>query len=292
MSPDSLNISASRRVSGTAAFTLIELLVAVGIVALLLGLGGGVWSKAVAKSEMAQDVAAGKTLGTAYQAYAVENNGQLMPGYVKGAAPVALPDGTQIAGEAANRYVWRLAPYFDYTINGVLYGRSRAQAEKESAESGEKGYGQSISVAYGINAHYVGGIYESGQTSVPAGDVATMMLQVAQPSSLLVFATAYSSQGKGHYLVKAPRYIPRAPGTAPLAQTDWASGSGPDSTGNVDFRHEGKALCVFLDGSIRMYDAAALADMRLWSKNAAAADNADYAPTLEGGSSGRPGGRR
>lgn len=272
-------------------FSLIEMLVAIGVIAILAGLSGGIWKAVVDKGAMAQDLAAGRTLISAYQAYASENNGDLMIGYLKGAAPVPLPDGSQISGEPANRYVWRLSPYFDYAVNGVLYGKSRKRAEEESASAGSKGYGQSISVAYGINAYYVGGFVENGQSSIPAGDVATKLVQVSKPSSLLVFATARSSQGPGHYIVKAPRSVPRAAGTAPLAQPDWPQNGSADSTGNVDFRNGNKALCAFLDGSVRSYDAVAIIDMRLWSKNAAENDNANYAPTLEGGSGGRGGGR-
>jgi prepilin-type N-terminal cleavage/methylation domain-containing protein len=270
-------------------FSLIELLVTIGIIAVLASLAGGVWQMAVEKGAMAQDVAAGKTLIAAYQSYAAENGGQLMVGYLKGAAPVPLPDGSQISGEPANRYVWRLSPYFDYDINGVLYGKSRARAEKETTDAGLKGYGQSISVAYGINAYYVGGFVENGQTSIPNGDVATSLAQVSKPSSLLVFATAHSSDGPGHYIVKAPRSVPRAPGTPPLAQSDWPQNGTPEATGNVDFRNSNKALCAFLDGSLRSYDVTSLNDMRLWSISAARDDNPSYAPSMEGGSGGRGG---
>ncbi len=269
-------------------FSLMELLVVIGVIAILAGLTGGVYKNALNSAAMAQDLAAGKTLGAAYQAYAAENNGSLMVGYLKGAPAVALPNGSQIAGEAVNRYVWRLAPYFDFRTDGVIYGKARQTAAQESSQAGEQGYGQSLSTSFGMNAFYVGGYYEeASKPSIPAGDIATRVAQVKKPSSLLVFATAKSETSSGYFLVKAPRFVPRAPGSSDLSQADWPKNGTAASTGFVDARYSKKALCVFLDGSIRSYTTAELEDMRLWSINAAENDNAGYAPTLEGGSGGR-----
>lgn len=270
------------------AFSLVELLVAIGIIAVLAGLTGGIYKSALSHAAMAQDMAAGKTLVAAYQAYAAENNGDLMIGYQKGAAPVALPSGSQVGGEAASRYVWRLAPYFDFRTDGVIYGKARQNAARESAEAGENGYGQSLSTSFGINAFYVGGYYEEpGKASVPIGDIASRISQVKKPSSLLVFATAKSDEGPGYFLVKAPRFVPRAPGGAGLSQSDWPQNGTAASTGFVDARYNQKALCAFLDGSIRPYKTSELEDMRLWSIKAAEDNNSGYAPVLEGGSGGR-----
>jgi len=61
---------------------------------------------------------------------------------------------------------------------------------------------------------------------------------------------------------------------------------------HVDPRHDGRVLCVFLDGSVRTQTVDDLRDMRFWSKNAQLNDNPNYrvASTGSGGIGG--GGRR
>lgn len=263
----------------------MELLVVIGIMAVLLAASVGVYKGTIEKGEMAQELAAGKTLGSAYLNYAADNDGQLMVGFQKAASPVSLPDGSTVSGEAAARYIWRLAPYFDFNMNGLFYGKDRGRAGQISEES-SSGYGESLSL-FGMNAFYVGGYYENATTPMlPLGEIATRLGQVERPSSLLVFATARNSQGKGNFLVKAPRTQALPPGFPVPAQPDWPPNGSSDSTGHVDFRYDEKAICVFLDGSVRLHHLAELNDMRMWSKNAAQQDNPNYAPTMENGGGG------
>jgi len=46
----------------------------------------------------------------------------------------------------------------------------------------------------------------------------------------------------------------------------------------VDGRFDGKAVCVFLDGSVRVLSIDELRDMRFWSRNAALENNPNYQP--------------
>lgn len=268
-------------------FSLVEVLVSVGVSLAICGLIFGSYQAAMQSCAKAQDVAAGKTLISAFHKYAAENDGNCLVGYLKGAQPVELPDGTKAGGEAANRYVWRLAPYFDFATNGIIYGKNRRVSNEASFQASESGYGQSLMPNYGMNAFYVGGYFEEGQSAVPIGDVVRRLGDVSSSSQLIVFATACSPAGPGNFLVKAPRFIPRSAASAPLPEPDWPKGASPAATGFVDFRHSGRALCAFMDGSVRPMELEAITDMRLWSKNAAASNNPNYAPTLEGGSGGR-----
>jgi len=279
-----------------SGFSLVEILAVTTIGIVLMSMGVGAYQKLLKRGDLSQELAAGKTLGAAYQLYAAENNGQLMPGYDKTAAPIELPDGSQISGPAAARYLWRLAPYFEYNTDGIMYGKARQHAEEGTEQSGEAGYGESLP-PYGINAYFVGGYYEDGAWALapsgspgPGNETASSVGQVEKPSSLLVFATAKNDDSIGNHYVMAPRHVARNAGAAALPQVDWPSNNTAASSGNVDFRYDNKAICVFFDGSVRTQTAEELKDMRLWSKNAAVENNKDYAPTKQTtGGGGRPG---
>lgn len=275
-------------------FSLVEILAVTTIGIVLMGMAVGAFQKFLKKGDMAQELAAGRTLGAAYMLYASENSGRLLPGYDKSVGSIDLPDGGHVTGAAAARYVWRLAPYFNYDTDGIMYGKARRHAVEATEQSGENGYGESLP-PYGINAYFVGGYYENGAwalaptgATMPGDETAAYVGQVEKPSSLLVFATAKNDSSIGHHFVMAPRNIARNPGSSALAQVDWPPNNTAASSGNVDFRYDNRALCVFLDGSVRSYTFEELKDMRFWSKNAAVADNTNYTPTKKTtGSSGR-----
>jgi prepilin-type processing-associated H-X9-DG protein len=48
--------------------------------------------------------------------------------------------------------------------------------------------------------------------------------------------------------------------------------------GHVHGRYDGKAVCAFLDGSVRILSIEELRDMRLWSRKAALENNPNYQP--------------
>jgi hypothetical protein len=78
---------------------------------------------------------------------------------------------------------------------------------------------------------------------------------------------------------KSPRLLHRDSSSHhgdPWSTAAWTQDAGAADYGNVDPRYNRKAVAVFLDGSIRLLDIEALRDMRLWSRNAADQDNANY----------------
>ncbi len=60
------------------------------------------------------------------------------------------------------------------------------------------------------------------------------------------------------------------------SSVSWTLNAAASDYGNIDPRYDGKAICVFLDGSVRMLSIEELRDMRLWSANAKDEDNANY----------------
>jgi len=272
------------------AFTLIELLVTLGIVALLAAVITSVSQSSLKKAAMAREISAGKTLINAYLLSAADNDGNLMVAHYEGNSPeidsqqTNLPDGTLLEGGALHRYPYRLAPYFDYKIDGVILVNGNKQQVPKAFSGNMLTYGTSLCPAFGINYYFLGGHKVDGAFSqTQLTDTAFKLAQVPKPSSMLVFATAFTPDVNGQRIngrfgIEPPAY----------RTTLW------DENLHVDDRYQNKVLCVFLDGSVRSQSIAELRDMRLWSKNAQLNDDANYrvAVASSGGTGGGSGGRK
>lgn len=255
-----------------SAFTLIEMLVSISITAALMGVGAGVYLKTMSTALAARELAAGRVLITSYLTAAQENNGELLAGYDKRVHTVTLPDGATTHGEAAHRYPFRIAPYFDSGLRGALLA-----GDNQRQINVKNNYAVSLYPSFGINYFLVGGSFDiQGKLLLPQ-ECATRLSQVDKPSSLLVFATAggYDASGKvisGYCFLRPPRLVHPMWSAEPFTK-----GDPPGNYGEVHARHDGKALCAFLDGSVRAYSIEELRDMRLWSSKAASLDDPNYA---------------
>ena len=186
---------------------------------------------------------------------------------------VQTTQGQLLSGPTANRYPFRLAQYFDYQLNGtILVNRNKTQIDPSDT------YLVSLYPAMGINYLYVGGdISATGVTSFP-GDCVTNIGQAAGP--LLVFASA---GGDGPPETRVDGYCMLTPPstTGPMWSTSpWSPTSVPSDYGHVDARYHGKAVCAFLDGSVKTLTITELQDMRLWSNTAAAEGSSGYSIPL------------
>lgn len=258
----------------------------VATIAVLVALCLGGYGHLLQSGKQTKELAAGKSLIAAYLNYAADNNGLLMVAHYEGSSPevdtqqITLPDGTVLSGGTLHRYPYRLSPYYDYTINGVILVNENRQQVSKLFSGGMLSYGTSLCPAFGINYYFVGGYKVDNELSYPS-ETATRLSQVGNPSSLLVFATAYQ-QVEGHRVdgrfgVEPPRFRTAL----------W------DQNLHVDPRHNGKVLCAFLDGSLRHYSVDELRDMRLWSFRAAANNDPNYTVAASGsGGIGGGGGRR
>jgi hypothetical protein len=128
-----------------------------------------------------------------------------------------------------------------------------------------------------MNLYFVGGSYESDVLDMPK-ECATRMGQVSKPSSMLVFASAGYGSGEkkvdGFYKLEPPNK--RVTVWSGSEDADDAGDKPPGDYGNIDFRYHGRAVCAFLDGSVRMLAPRQLRDMRLWNRNAQDEDDASY----------------
>lgn len=252
-----------------SAFTLIELLVAIAVIAVIAAICSAAVHSAIDSASAAAEVSAAKTLAVALQSAAADNGGRYPLAYDSNASDVVNAQGKSISNKLVRaRYPFRLAPYFGYDVDGtLLVGKNKTQILKEMNLAGPEGmmydYGVSAFPSLGINRHFVGGASSNSTEAVRS---------VAQAEhNLIAFASGGNIDVDGYEYVRAPG----APGD-PWSSSEWKEGSNPGNYGNVHPRHNNKAVVAFLDGSVRKMGIGELRDMRLWSRNAAIADDPDY----------------
>lgn len=266
----------------SAGFTLVELLVVVVIVGVLAGLSMVGVHAALAKARSMREMGAAKNLIAAYLLAAQDNDGYLMVAHYEGRADdlnnaeTVLPDGSTIGSAELHRYPYRLAPYFNYQIDGTLLVNDNKEQIKEAFPGGQYTYGTSLCPALGINYYFMGGYKVDNEIAGQAECVTSMGR--AKNANLIVFASAFldvdGDRISGRYGVEPPKY-----------RTDLWSGT---ETGHVDARHNGKAICAFLNGAVKALTIEEMKDMRLWSYRAALVDDPDY-KVASSGSAGLPG---
>ena len=261
-----------------AGFSLVEMLVVIAVLGLLAGVSMGAYQKAMARASMGSETSAAKNLIQAYQLATTENGGRFLYSKDPTATGVLNANGQVISmAEIRSRYPFRLAPYFNYGMEGtVLVNRNESQIIKIMGSSGFMyDYGVSVFPAMGINRYLIGGNFArkpDGTFEVKHGDECVQTLAQAD-QSVIVFASAGNPDVDGYEYVTAP--------LGPEGQwssAKWSKGVDASNYGHVDGRFDGKAVCAFLDGSVKVLSIDELRDMRLWSRNAALENNPNYQP--------------
>jgi len=265
-----------RILDAAAGFSLVELLVGVAILGLLAGVSGAAYQKAMGKASMAAEVSAAKNLTQAYLLSASENGGRYLAAYDNTARnqPILNSQGRPLGmPEAKCRYPFRLAPYFNNQMDGtILVNRNEAQIIRIMGARGTMyDYGLSVFPALGINRFLVGGSVSANGT-VEYGAECIQTLGQAE-KSVIVFVSGGSDEVDGYEYVIPPNG-PRGQ----WSSAKWTKDSDPGNYGHVAARFDGKAVAGFLDGSVRVLSLDELRDMRLWSKNAALANDPNYRP--------------
>lgn len=260
-----------------SGFTLIELLVCVVIIAVLTSIAIPVVSGMRKKASMTREISSARRIISAYLAYAAEHDAELMAGF--GNFPAKDERGKEVHNPVNWRYPWRLAPYLSYDMRAFWGNEADDRLGKlaKSSDHDQYVYAVSVEPALGINAAFVGGDYQAlppdhAKSLTKYGQFCVTRLgQATNAPQLIVFASAaglYNGQKmSGYFKIQAPN----------LTQRIWASEYKPDGDpalhGNVDFRYEDRAVVAMLDGHIEMMDFDQMNDMRLWSNQAATAEN-------------------
>lgn len=273
-----------RRIAEFAGFTLVELLVVVAILAVVLAALIPVFSRLREASTRARELAAARTLMVAWQQYAHDSAGTLLPGYRSGLSAYDAqrnPIAAQTIGITANRWVWRLAPYVGHDFNALYLGEhERMLRELELTDYSNYLYQTSVFPSFGLNSVWVGGDenfggYNNAFIGLYGKFYATRLGEIERPASLVVFGSArgqdsmpsgeMSGLTEGYFRIRSPFFDTRTWSSA-YAEDDAAS------CGNLSARNGGSVVTGFADGHAEARAPEALDDMRLWSNGATTKD--------------------
>lgn len=267
-----------------AGFTLVELLVVVAILAGLLAAMLPVIAKAREASARAREIAAARTLVGAWQQYAQDAGGALLPGYRSGLPAYDAnhnPIASQTIGVAANRWVWRLAPYIGHDMHGIFLGdHERVLRELEATDLSNYLYQSSVFPSLGLNSVWLGGDesfggFNSAFLTTFGKFYATRLSEINQPANMVVFGSARGQDSspfgggvegvaEGFFRIRSPNFDNRVWSAAYDA-------ADPASWGNLSARHGGEIVAGFADGHAESRSPESLDDMRMWAPNADAA---------------------
>ena len=292
------------------AFTLIELLVTILIIALLISILLPAISRARAAAFQAKEMSAGKQLMTAYLMYSSDNKGVLMPGYIKSSwtdgtnpnhqfrvweSPLHKGPEEQMLGTVIRRYPYRLLPYLDYNLDGLIIDPRlnseyrRLPDDRNGRLSFQRGF--STSPSFGLNTTYIGGDSKRGAFFVPSirrwgPYYVTRVDAVSDGAKLMVFSTARGGHTDpanhavvpGRHRIEGPWQASTTSNSLPVFLR-WTVPVGafrpshsPGTYGHLDFRHGGSAISVMFDGHVELLKLDELSDMRRWSNKATSAN--------------------
>ena len=276
------------RASTSRAFTVTELLVVIGLVAILAALLIPAAATAHRAAARASELSAARQVTQAWTAYAIDQQGQLIPGFKNG-LPAFEPDGTPIPIDSygggatiAARWPWRLAPYFAGDMRALYVGdHGEFLSRLGGGDHGEMLYFASLYPSFAMNSTWVGGDSErmgfqphtlpSGAPHPLARFYISRLAQFTHPQRVSVFVssrTAATVDGQtlpGYFRVESPW----------LVQSQWGARYDPDdpvSCGNVRARWGDEAVVATADGAVEGIAIESLRDMRRWADQADTVD--------------------
>lgn len=253
---------------------MVEILAATSIIAVLGGIAVPAIQGSLEKAKCVKEIAGARRAISAWQSYAADNNGIVLPGY-KSEPGVVNARGEALRFPVSARYVFRLAPYLDYRLRGTLL------VNKQEGLTSD--YSMSVAPSFGLNLTFAGGDFGSGSDLQPNDAnfatygkfVVTRLVEIHSPGKFIVFSSARFKdaslgQSEGYNAVRSPFFETRRwPAKYNEAGADY-------DFGNVHLRFDGRAVCAMADGHVELLDFSQLEDMRRWSNQAAQADDPNW----------------
>lgn len=256
-----------------SGFTLIELLVLIAIIAIIASLLVPALSNAKVKAKYINEVHSAKQVMLAYQMYADDNQGSVLPGYRYG-LPAVDRNGDPISHPINARYPWRIAPYCGSKFE-LLYSSKNRSLLRSFNELDEASYVYLASVfpSLGVNSVFVGGddlvLPPTDKAFEKFGNFCVLKASnVRNPSRLMTFSSARTTREdgreevEGFYKISPPSLTKRM-----WIETNERTAL-PNQLGHVHFRYNGRAVSALFDGHVEGYTFKKLNDMRMWSDRA------------------------
>lgn len=281
------------------AFTLIELLVVVAVIGILISVLLPALGSAVQAGKKTVEAVAAKSLSQAYTEYTLENDDKMMPAYLyfrdANGDLVSTEDeyGNAMDVITSRRWVYRLAPYFNYEWAGTTHVNARADVlarEPElNREMGTASWAYNVSVlpSLGLN-YYAGGSISGYNGRLPRylreeGVIRKRSEAVRADNFALFVSTRYRvADGTGAPFPGAPTepvdgYLEAE---LPPLEAEYNESDGSEVFGNLHPRYAGSAVVGFLDGHVASVSEEELLDARMWSKAGQRQSDPDWRPTL------------
>lgn len=263
-------------------FTLVEVLVVIAIIGILAGVLLPTLGRARRQAAAVRAMACARNLHQSYVLYAQDHRDMLLPAYLPTPGPgevlqVTDEFGNTWDGPVAQRWVYRLAPWFEYAWAGTtMMGSQREMADQRQSMMDRFGafgwaYYMSVYPMHGLNTVYLGGDADS-PAALAAGHHVTRLDQPLRPDRLIVFASARGPWETGGRIVEGFHRV-KAPGNATYRESD-----APEAFGFLHPRYDGSAATALFDGHAELLPPSELADDRRWADPAARADDPSWIP--------------
>lgn len=258
-------------------FTLVEMLVTVAVIVVLLGILVPVFRTVRQGGTTTRELNLARQLMGGVAAYSHDNRGVIIPGYYD-LAPLPATDqhGNALGAEESHRYLWRLAPYLDYSVEALVPDQ---QLVEEIRATNQYEYFLSLYTPLGMNTVFIGGdsrpegLGFNNQFRQLYGDFyLTRMSQARRPAELITFASARTNAPygpaappiiEGFHRVESPYLFNRR------WDATWDETATPKKWGYLSMRNGFRRAGVgFLDGHVDTLDDGEIQDMRRWCDRA------------------------